>query len=102
MSFGLAVMSWTWRGSTSEAQIGRPPGEHDNLDIPAGAVVLAGVPGVDRPAFHAGHLLCEAVRAEQLPVENHEGGSLFAGSLQGLVQVRRLGGEDLGAVESPG
>jgi len=49
-------------------------------------------------AFHAGHLLGEPAGAEQLAVQDHEGGALLPGPLQGLVQVRCLGGEDIGAL----
>ena len=73
-------------------------GAHDGLDVAAGAVVLAGIPGVDFVALHAGDLLGDAVGGEQLAVEDHEGDALLPGSFQGLVQVRGLRGENLGAL----
>ena len=72
--------------------------EHDGLDVPAGPVVLAGVPGIDLLAFHAGHLLGQAVAAEELAVQDHEGDAFLSCPLQGLVQVRGLGGEDVSAL----
>jgi hypothetical protein len=89
-------MSWTWPGSASDVQIGRPAGEHDGLDVAAGLVVLAGVPCVDFLALDAGNLLGEAVGGEQLAVQDHEGDAFLPGSLQGLVQARGPGGQDLG------
>ena len=47
--------------------------------------------------LHAGDPLAQAAGAEQLAVQDHEGGALLPGPLQRLVQVRGAGGEHLGA-----
>lgn len=73
-------------------------GPHDGLDVASLAAVLAGVPGVDLFALHAGDLLGQAAGVEPLAVQDHEGDAFVPGPFQGFVQVRGLRGEGLGAL----
>jgi len=59
---GGDVVDVAWLGRAGPDR--EAAGEHDGLDVPAGPVVLPGVPGVDLLALHAGNLLGQAVAAE--------------------------------------
>jgi len=66
---------------------------HDRLDVPAEAVVLSRVPGIDRGAHDAGGGLGSAVGAEHLAVHHDVRPALLGHLRQGVVQVRGLVGQ---------
>jgi hypothetical protein len=87
-----------WASPGTPCRNSRPVASHaigadDGLDVPAGSMVFAGVPGVDRLAVNAGGGLGAAVGADQLAVDHDVRPALLGHLLQGLVQVGRLGGE---------
>ncbi len=80
-------MSLTGSGGSAQSE---RPSARDGLDVPAVAVGLAGVPGVDLLALYAGRGLGAAVGLEDLAVQDHLGHALGHRPLQRLWQGRGL------------
>src|SRR2546430_2483922 len=94
MLLGLAVVCWR----TAHRWLSRANPRSPWKRRPRSREFLVRVRGVGLVALHAGDRLRDAVGGEQLAVEDPEGGALLPGPFQGLVQLRGLHGEGLGAL----